>query len=68
MNVVTNWRDMTRDALIQRPRTLTLEQIEADTGISRAWLKAFSRGVSGDPGVCRIETLYVYLTKSRVQG
>jgi len=56
---------MTRDALINRPRSLTLQQIARDTGIQLHWLHSFSRGVSAEPGVCRVETLYMYLTKGK---
>ena len=47
-----------------RPRTLTLEQIKTDTGLSLAWLKAFSQGLTPDPGVNKVELLFIYLMKA----
>lgn len=63
MKLVTSWRDQTRTALQNRPRNITLEQVATESGLPLAWLRAFARNVSDEPGVCRVQTLYEYLTK-----
>lgn len=62
MQLATSWRDKTRAALLQRPRGLTLAQIAIESGLPLYWLQALARNVSDDPGVCKIETLFNYLS------
>jgi hypothetical protein len=47
--------------LINRRRTLTLGQIEQDTGIPVRWLSEFSRDKIDDPGFRRVALLHDYL-------
>lgn len=63
MSFATKWRDDTHIALLNRPRTLTLDRIAMDTGLSRDWLAHFSAGKSKDPGICKVETLFNYLNR-----
>lgn len=55
--------EKTKDLLIHRPITLTYEQIEKDTGISKRWLKELSVSEKlSNPGVNSIQKLYEYLS------
>lgn len=56
-----SWRDATRELLIERPRTLTYEEISKDTGLSVAWLRDFASGRRQNPGICTVQALYSYL-------
>jgi len=60
----TSWRDQTRKLLIERPRTLTYEQIEKDTGLGVRWLQTFANGSTPNPGIVFVETLHTYLTEA----
>jgi len=51
----------TLELLRNRPRTLTLEIIEAETKIDKDWLAKFGQGQIGDPSVNRVEVLKNYL-------
>ena len=54
--------------LRNRPRTLTLAQVEKETGISEHWLKRFASEKSiSDPSVNTIEKLYNYLSDDELQ-
>ena len=55
-------RDKTLILLQNRPNTLTINAISDATGLDKSWLAQFSRGTIKGPDVCRIETLYEYLT------
>jgi len=52
--------DMVRD----RPRSCTYEVLAEQTGIPTAWLKNFVNNRIEDPGVKRVETLFVFFAKS----
>jgi hypothetical protein len=67
MTEVTTLRDKTRALLNNRPRTLTLAAIAKDTNLHIAWIRDFGRGVSENPGVVSVETLYVYLTAKQAE-
>lgn len=47
--------------LKNRPRILTLADIEEATGIAVGWLQMFSAGKIPDPSVNRIEVLNAFL-------
>jgi len=64
----TSWRDSTRDLLNERPASLTIDKIAEDLGYSSAWLRMFARGKIDDPGVCKIQTLNVYLKNYKKKG
>lgn len=51
----------TREHLRNRPRTLTVEKIAEDTGLTVAWINDFSSSPERDHGVSKVETLYFYL-------
>jgi hypothetical protein len=61
----TNWRNKVTELLRNRPLPITLEKIEEDTKIDKAWLKLLSRGAIDNPGINRMETLYNYLISIR---
>ena len=61
IKLATNWRDETHKLLLNRPISITLEKIERDTGLRKAWLSLFSRGKISSPSVNAIETLRSYL-------
>ena len=52
--------EKTLELFTHRPRTMTLEIIEAETKIPLYWLQKFSRFDS--PGVNRVQALYEYLS------
>lgn len=58
------WRDTTRALLIERPRTLTYEEIAENTGLSVAWLRDFASGRRSNPGICHVEILYTFLKEN----
>ena len=60
------WQSKTVELLKNRPRTLTLEQIAADTKIDIAWLWKFSAGKIKGPSVNRVEVLRNYLLSKSV--
>jgi len=64
--LITGWRDETRQLLLNRPRNLEYKTIADETGLSVAWIRAFAVGQSDNPGVVFVETLYVYL-KAKVK-
>lgn len=55
-------RDRTLKLIKHRDRTVTLEIIAIETGLTRRWLEEFLAGNIDDPGVVKVETLYVFLT------
>lgn len=59
--------DVTRKMLRERPRYMTLKRIEAETGLPVNWLSAFQGSAIRDPSCARIETLYEYLTKTKLE-
>lgn len=48
--------------LEDRPRHVTLKQIEQATGLRVQWLQDFVSGRTDDPGVKKVEKLYVHLS------
>lgn len=45
-----------------RPRGLTMEQINEDLGISPSWLTQWASGSITGPSVVRVQVLYEYLS------
>jgi len=64
----TSLRDETRRLVKERPRSLSLRTIAADTGLNIRWLEQFRDGGSPNPGVCFVQTLYEYLTQRQLIG
>ncbi len=58
---------VTHKLLVNRSRQLTYGIISADTGLGMGWLTEYARGNIPDPSVARVETLYEYLTKTKLQ-
>lgn len=59
--------EKTRQLLANRPRNMTLQDIEAATGISESWLRVFSRGKISDPSVNKVQVLFEHLTGSKLK-
>lgn len=59
--------DATLEALDNRPRKVTLAVIARDCQVSEPWLRSLIDGRIPNPGVCRIERLYTYLTKKEIK-
>lgn len=57
----------TQELLKNRPRTLTLEQVAVDTGLSIEWLGPFGREKIDDPSVRKVVTLYEYLSGRKLE-
>lgn len=50
-----------------RPESMTYEQIEADTGITVAWLTRFASSDGTDSSFSRISNLYEYLSGNKIE-
>jgi hypothetical protein len=59
--------ERTLQLVAERPRTCTFEVLSKETGIPATWLKHFARGKIDDPGVIRVEKLYVFFTKASLE-
>ncbi len=46
---------------------LTLSLIAQETGLTEGWLSMFRRGVIPNPSVNHIQTLYEYLSKTKLK-
>lgn len=57
-----SWRDITHKLLVERPRSLTYDEISKHTGISVPWLRDFAGGRRENPGICTVQALYEFLT------
>lgn len=44
--------------LEERPRHVTYDHLEEQSGVPAAWIKAFGQGRMNDPSVIRVEKLY----------
>lgn len=53
--------EVTREALINRPKPITLAQVAEATQTSESWLEKFQRNRIKDPGVNAIQRLYEFL-------
>lgn len=62
------WLTATREMLINRPASLTIEKIAADLGFSAAWLRMVARGAISDPGILKIQALRRYLQNHSARG
>lgn len=62
----TTLRDTTRQLLCDLNKSKTYKDIAAEVGLSVGWVEAFGQGKSDDPGVTKVERLYVYLTKRQL--
>jgi hypothetical protein len=58
----SKFKDCVQSLLINRPRTLTYDRIAKDTDIPLDFILRFARNKIADPGVCRVEQLYNYLS------
>ena len=58
--------EVTRTMLIRRDRTLTLERIENETGLSRSWLAYLTTRKCQDSRSQRIQKLYEYLSGNKL--
>lgn len=66
--ITTSLRDNTYKLLKNRNIQITLEKISNDTSLSVSWLEMFSRnGGIKDPSVNKVQTLYEYLTGSKLE-
>lgn len=52
----------TLELLHNRPRTMTYEYIAEQTGLTFWWIQYFAKQKDKDPGVNKVETLYVFLS------
>lgn len=57
----------TLELIKTRPRNLTFAEIEKRTGIKQSWLRAFSQGKIKDPSVNLIQSLYEFLTNTKLK-
>ena len=59
---------LTLRALRARTKTITYEQINKETKLSVAWLKAYANGSIKEPSVVKVQKLFNYFqTKKRVR-
>lgn len=59
-------RDRTLDLLQNRSVKITLRKIAEDTGLPEGWLSAFHTNSIDEPSVNKVQTLYEYLTNSKL--
>lgn len=59
----------TRNLLLQRPRSLTYEQIARDTDLNVRWIAALAQCADKDAdfGAHKIERLYTYLSGKQLE-
>ena len=62
------WLDKTRTLLINRPASLTIEQIAQEIDVSAAWLRLFARNKGGEPGIKKTEKLYEFLKNYKTRA
>lgn len=58
---ITTLRDETRHLLINRPASLTIEQIAKELNVTKSWVNAFAKNKTRNPGVVTVESLNVLL-------
>lgn len=63
----TKLRDKTLFLLQNRSVKICLTDIANATGLELGWLSSFNSGGVDHPSVNRIETLYEYLTKTKLE-
>lgn len=63
----TKLRDKTLNLLNDYLVKVKLKAVAKDTGLELRWLAMFKNGDIKNPSVNRIETLYEYLTKSKLK-
>lgn len=56
-----------KELLAMRPEELTYQKIEADTGITVAWLTRFASSDGTDSSFSRIANLYEYLSGKKIE-
>lgn len=59
--------DTTLDLVKRRPRNLSFRMISEKTGLSVHWLRKYNEGDIVEPGVCKIERLYEFLTGDKIE-
>lgn len=64
--IKTQLRDVTVEALKNRPASLKLRDIAEATAIPEGWLRMLAQGRIDDPGVNRVQTVYEHLTNKRL--
>lgn len=55
-------RNRAHALLMNRPRTLTIDKIAADTGLAATWLHAFAQNRAMDVSARRVVILFEYLS------
>ncbi len=61
-----NLRDRTVALVKTRPANLQLKDIAYATGVPLGWVKVFAQGRIVDPGVCRVQAIYEYMTQEKL--
>lgn len=59
-------RDKVLELLENRPHRTTLKDIADGAGVKEPWLKRLAAGNIGEPGVCKIEAVYAFLTGKNI--
>lgn len=59
-------RDKTLELIQNRSTKLELKDIAAATGLKKSWLSAFANGQIPDPAIGKVQTLYEYLTNTKI--
>ena len=63
----SNLVERTKQLLKNRPAELTYKKIEAETGLTVAWLTHFASHSDVDPAAGKIVTLYEYLSGKELE-
>lgn len=65
--ITTTLYDATLKLLKDRSRSVVLKQISRDTGLTHSWLTLLCSGALENPSVNKIQTLYEYLSNSKLE-
>lgn len=65
--IKTTLRDKTLELLRERPAHLKLKDISIATGLPEGWLSMFHCDRIADPSVNYVQTLFEFLTKTRIK-
>ena len=59
--------DRALELIQNRSVKLTISKIEEDTKIPRGWISMFAQGRITNPGIRQVQTLYEYLSKTKIE-
>lgn len=61
-------RDVAIEAYVSRPAYIKPNEVAKEIGRTTEWLRLFSKGKFGDPGVVTVEKLVAYIEERKRKG